>query len=233
MDFQGISKNSAANYNEGLRAYLIGVFNKMFLATGITGAVAWLLGTNPTAMLYLAKGPMWLCFFALMGLGIYLPVRLHKISSSTAYNLFLVYSVLMGIWTAPLIGYYTGESVATAFLSAAVFFGVMSVVGYTTKKDLTNLGQFMFIGLITICVTSLLNVLFFKSSGLSIGLSALSIVVFCGLTAYDLQKIKVLYNYAPNDEILSKVSIIGALQLYLDFINIFISLLHLLGVKKD
>ena len=233
MNYRNTSRAQSVSYESGLRTYMIGVFNKMFIALAMTGVVAWLIGSNHQALVFLAKGPMWLCFFALLGLGFVLPMRLHKMQVSTANNLFLLYSALMSIWISPLIAIYTGASIANAFFSTAVFFGGMSLLGYTTKKDLTSIGTFMFIGLITVCITSVVNHFFFHSSSLSMGLSAISVVIFCGLTAYDVQNIKRFYSYAPDSDSLSKSSIFGAFQLYLDFISIFIHLLQLFGNRKD
>jgi FtsH-binding integral membrane protein len=130
-----------------------------------------------------------------------------------------------------MLAMYTGESIANSFFMSAVFFGGMSLYGYVTKKDLTGVGSFMIVGLFAVIITSLVN-LFLKSSGLQMGLSALTVIIFCGLTAYDVQKIKTFYSEALDEETLKKRAIIGSLSLYLDFINLFLSLLRLLGNRR-
>ena len=234
MDFRTLSKAQANNYELGLRAYMIGVFNKMFVALGITSAVSFLIVSNQSLLrTFCSGGVMLLCTVATLALGFILPLRLHKMSVSTANNLLLLYSALMGTFLSPVIAMYAGKSIAMAFFTAATFFGGMSLVGYTTKKDLTSLGTFMFVGLIVVVLSSLVNTFFIKSQGFSLALSALSVVIFMGLTAYDLQNIKKAYSIAPSNEALSKISIFGALQLYLDFINIFIHLLQIFGAGEN
>lgn len=231
MDYRYATKR-ALGYDDGLRAFMLGVFNKMFMALGVTGVVAWMVCSNVQLLKTLSGGPMWLFFFAELGIGMYLPMRLHKMQVSTAFNLFFAYALLMGVSLAPIGVIYTGESIATAFLASATFFGAMSLIGYTTKKDLTSMGAFMFSGLIALAVVSLLN-MFIHSSGLSLIIAAAGIIIFAGLTAYDVQNMKKIYNCLPNDEMIAKYSIFGAFQLYLDFINIFLYLLRFLGNRKD
>jgi FtsH-binding integral membrane protein len=127
---------------------------------------------------------------------------------------------------------YTSESMVGAFFSTAVFFGGMSLYGYATGRDLTGVASFMTVGLFAVIITSFVNIIFMKSSGIQVGLSALSIVIFCGLTAYDVQKIKEFYSDSLDKETLKKRGVIGALSLYLDFLNIFISLLRIMGNRK-
>lgn len=232
MDYRYATKR-ALGYDDGLRAFMLGVFNKMFLALGVTGVVAWLVCSNIQLVKSLAGGPMWVLFFAQLGIAGYLSLRLHKMQVSTAFNLFFAYSALTGIVLAPIGVVYTGESIAVTFLTTASFFGIMSLIGYTTKKDLTSIGTFLIAGLLALLVSSMLNVLFFKSSGMSLILSIVGIGIFAGLTAYDVQNLKKIYNYLPNDEALAKYSVFGAFQLYLDFINMFLYLLRFFGNRKN
>ncbi|MBR1944344.1 MAG: Bax inhibitor-1/YccA family protein [Alphaproteobacteria bacterium] len=234
-DFNTISKAQAGSYESGLRAYMVGVFNKMFMALGLTGAISFLLSTNKQAILFMFQHRSILILLALatFGISFTLSLGLHKMKLSTANGLFWAFATLNGIIIAPLLAIYTGSSVAMAFLSSAALFGGMSLVGYTTKKDLTSFGTFLFVGLIVICITSFINFIWLHNSALSMALSAISVLVFCGLTAYNVQHIKRFYEYAPSNEILSKLAVLGAFQLYLDFINLFTNLLRLFGESKD
>ncbi len=234
-DFNTLSKAQASSYESGLRAYMIGIFNKMFMALGLTGAVAFILSTNAQLMSYMLRSSVLsiLLLVATFGIAFTLSFRIYKIQVSTANNLFWAFATLTGVSFAPIFVVYTGSSIAMAFFASAALFGGMSLIGYTTRKDLTSLGTFLFVGMIVIMVTSLLNFLFFHNSMLSLVLSAVMVLVFCGLTAYDVQKIKESYSYAPSNEALSKFAVIGAFSLYLDFINLFTHLLRFLGDRKD
>ena len=234
-DFNTISKARVNSYEDGLRAYMIGIFNKMFMALGLTGAISFLLSTNEQAMRFLFKstGMMVLLFFGLLAISFTFALRLHKMQLSTANGLFWAYAALTGVSLAPIFVVYTGSSIAMAFFSTAALFGGMSLVGYTTKRDLTSLGTFLFIGLLVIFAVSLLNAFLLHNSMLSLVISAVMVLIFCGLTAFDVQKIKELYNYAPSNESLAKYAVFGAFNLYLDFINLFTHLLRLIGDRRD
>jgi FtsH-binding integral membrane protein len=217
--------------SDGLRKYMMSVYNKMFLALCLTGIVSFLCISNPAVLSFMAGGFSIILMLATFGIVIYLSARINKIDAEKAKALFWVYSALLGAFLSPLFVIYTGESIANAFFMTAVFFGGMSLYGYVTKKDLTGMGSFMIVGLFAVIVTSIVN-MFLKSSGLQMGLSALTIVIFCGLTAYDVQKIKEFYHNSLDDETLKKRAVLGALSLYLDFINIFLSLLRLFGNRR-
>ena len=234
-DFNTVSKAQVNSYEDGLRAYMIGIFNKMFMALGLTGAVSFLISTSEQAMRFVFKntGMMLLLFFGLFAISFTFALRLHKMQLSTANGLFWAYATLTGVSFAPTFVVYTGSSIAMAFFSTAALFGGMSLVGYTTKRDLTSLGTFLLIGLLVIVGVSILNIFLLHNSTLSLALSAIMVLIFCGLTAYDVQKIKELYNYAPSNEALSKFAVFGAFNLYLDFINLFTNLLILIGNRKD
>ena len=128
---------------------------------------------------------------------------------------------------------FSGVLIAKTFFITASMFGGLSIYGYTTKKDLTSFGTFLFVGVIVVAITALVNALFLRNSALSLALSAITVFIFCGLTAYDTQKIKELYNYAPSNEALSKFAIFGAFNLYLDFINLFTHILRLIGDRRN
>lgn len=231
MDYRYATKLNAG-YDNGLRTFMLGVFNKMFLALGVTGIVSFMFCSNTQLLKTLAGGPMWLFLFAEIGIAFYLPMRLHKIQVSTAFNLFFAYAVLMGISLAPIGVVYTGESIATTFLASAAFFGSMSLIGYTTKRDLTSMGSFMSAGLIALILMTVVNA-FMRHSGMSMVIAAVGIVIFAGLTAYDVHNLKKVYNYLPDNEYIAKYSIFGAFQLYLDFLNMFLYLLRFLGNRRD
>ncbi|MDR0942194.1 MAG: Bax inhibitor-1/YccA family protein [Holosporales bacterium] len=216
---------------DGVRKYMTLVYNKMFLALCLTGAVSFVCALNADVLAFLAGGFSILLILATIGIVIYISARINKIDSEKAKGLFWLYSALIGASLSPIFAAYTGESIANAFFMAALFFGGMSLYGYVTKKDLTGVGSFMIVGLWTVVISSIVNI-FLQSSGLQIGLSALSVMIFCGLTAYDVQKIKEFYNETLDEETLKKRAIIGSLSLYLDFINLFLSLLRLLGNRR-
>ena len=234
-DFNTVSKAQANSYESGLRAYMIGIFNKMFMALGWTGVVSFVLSTNDQVMRFMSRSiglTLVLCF-AMFGIAFTLAMRLHKMQVSTANGLFWAYATLTGVSLAPIFIIYTGSSISMAFFSSAALFGGMSLLGYTTKKDLTSFGTFLFVGVIVVAITALVNALFLRNSALSLALSAITVFIFCGLTAYDTQKIKELYNYAPSNEALSKFAIFGAFNLYLDFINLFTHILRLIGDRRN
>ena len=218
--------------NDGLRKYMISVFNKMFLALGLSGAVAFACVSSPEILAFLSGGFSIVLMIATFGIVIYLSARINKISADKAQLLFWVYASVLGAFLAPFFDAYTGESIANAFFTTAAFFGGMSLYGYTTKRDLTSLGSFMIVGLWAIIITSLVNVFFLQNSLLQVGLSALCVIVFCGLTAYDVQKIKNFYHNEDDAETISKRATLGALTLYMDFINIFLAMLRLFGDRK-
>ena len=216
---------------DGLRKYMISVYNKMFLALCLTGLVAFICSTSPEILAFMSGGFSIILMIATFAIVIYISARINKIDSEKASGLFWIYSALLGVFLSPLFAIYTGESIANSFFMTAIFFGGMSLYGYTTKKDLTNVGSFMRVGLFTVIISSIVN-LFLKSSVIQIGLSALCIIIFAGLTAFDVQKIKSFYDLNLDEETLKKRAVIGALSLYLDFINMFLSILRFLGDRR-
>lgn len=215
----------------GLRKYMTSVYNKMFMALCLTGVVSLVCASNPAVLQLMAGGFSILLMLATLGIVIYLSARIHKIDSEKANALFWIYSALIGASLSPIFAVYTGESIAVSFFMAATFFGGMSLYGYVTKKDLTSVGSFMMVGLFAVILTSIVNI-FLRNSVLQLGLSVLTVIIFCGLTAYDVQKIRSFYDPSLDDESLRKRSILGSLSLYLDFINIFLAMLRLLGDRK-
>lgn len=218
--------------DQGLRSYMLKVYNYMGLGLGLTGSVAFLVLSSPALFSVLVGSPLlWLFMFAPLGIVFYLSFAAHRISASTAQLLFWVYAGLMGVSLASICVLFTGESIARVFFITACTFGAMSLYGYTTQRDLSAFGSFLFMGLIGIILSSLVN-LFLQSSGFQFVISIITVLVFTGLTAYDTQLIRDTYAEGMSDEIQGKTAVMGALRLYLDFINIFITLLQLFGDRK-
>jgi FtsH-binding integral membrane protein len=173
----------------------------------------------------------WIALFAPLGMVFFLSFRIQSMSFSSAQITFWVFAAVMGIGLAPIFLMYTGASVARVFFITSATFGAMSLWGYTTKRDLTGWGSFLFMGLIGIIIASLVN-MFMQSSMMEFVISVIGVIIFTGLTAYDTQKIKESYSVSMSGEIAGKTAIMGALRLYLDFINLFLMLLRLLGARR-
>ncbi len=223
-------ERSALAYSEGLRTYMLGVYNYMSLALGLTGGVALLVVSSPA--LFHALQPFMLLFLiAPIALVFFLSFRISAIQYSTAQAVFWLYAALNGVAFSVIFMAYTYESIARVFFITAGMFAATSLYGYTTKKDLTSWGSFLFMGLIGIIIASLVN-LFVASSMLQFLVSVAGVLIFTGLTAYDTQKIKEGYVEGVSKEVAGKKAIFGALQLYLDFINLFLMMLRLMGDRR-
>lgn len=227
--------------NEGLRQYLMKVFNYMAGGLCITALVSWLMISNPSILRIFynitpqgasLSGFGWLAFLAPLVIVFAFGWVINRGTAAQVKGVFWLYSALMGVSLCPILLLYTGESITRVFLITAATFGAMSLYGYTTKRDLSGMGSFLFMGLIGIIIASLVNAFFLKSTGMSYAISFISVLVFTGLTAYDIQNIKTMYVDYEDSETASKKAIAGALSLYLDFINIFIHLLQLIGDRK-
>lgn len=235
-DFDSASLRRVASksvtIDEGLRAYMLKVYNYMTLGLGLTGIISYLAGTNAAVMQTIYGTPLqWVVMLAPIGLVFFLSFRIQKMSVSAAQITFWIYAALMGLSLSFIFLVYANESIAKVFFITAGTFGAMSLYGYTTHKDLTSWGSFLFMGLIGILLASVVNI-FLKSTGLSFVISLIGVLVFTGLTAYDTQQIKAGYFAGGDGEVTEKRAIIGALQLYLDFINLFLMLLRLLGDRR-
>lgn len=228
---QPFMKTVGATYDEGLRSYMLGIYNYMAGALGLTGIIAFFVAHTPALASAIFGTPLaWVVMLAPLGVVIYLSARLNKMSTKAAQGWFWAYSALMGLSLASIFMVYTGESIARVFFITASVFGAMSLYGYTTKKDLTAMGSFMMMGLFGIIIASLVN-LFIGSTGLQFAISVIGVIVFTGLTAWDTQQIKLSYYVMPQ-AMQGKASIMGALRLYLDFINLMIMLLQLMGNRR-
>jgi FtsH-binding integral membrane protein len=221
------------------KTYLAGVFMWMFLAMAITAATAWLFASSPNLMMMLINpetGSMsiggWIAMLAPLGLVMWMSAGFQRMSASTMVLVFVGYSVLMGVSLSFIFLAYTGASIAKTFLITSGMFGTMAVLGYTTKTDLTKFGSIMFMGLIGIIIASVVN-MFMHSSTLDYIISFGGVLIFTGLTAYDVQKLKRIGSQVTqSDEMGRKLTIMGALTLYLDFINLFLFLLRFFGDRK-
>jgi uncharacterized protein len=239
LDFTGQTTSQAKNqaqshtYDIGLRDYMQKVFNNMGIALAITGLVSFFTSNSPALLNIIFGSPLkWVVMLAPLGFIFFLSAKISSISASKARTYLWVFSGLMGLSLAPIFLAYTGASIARAFFITSSLFGAMSLYGYTTKKDLTSMGSFMFMGLIGLIIASIVN-MFLQSSALQFALSILTVIIFTGLTAYDVQKIKSLYyQFAGHAEAISKAATMGALTLYMDFINIFLAILRLFGDRR-
>ena len=229
--------------DEGLRAYMIRVYNYMATGVALTGLVAWLTYsaavTQTSAGLELTsfghavfQSPlMWVLVLAPLGLVFAISFGINRLQPGTALMLFFVYAGLLGVSLASIFLIYTGTSIARVFFISAATFGALSLYGYTTQRDLTGIGSFMFMGLIGIIIASLVNI-FLRSTGLDWAISVIGVLVFAGLTAYDTQRIKEMFNPMDDGTIGGRKAVMGALSLYLDFINLFLMLLRLFGDRR-
>ena len=206
------------------------VYGHMALAVITSMVVSFLVSSSPALMQFLFTGVMkWIVMFAPLVAIFAISFNMHKVSYSTAQMMLHGFAALMGLSFATIFVVYTGMSIITAFLGAAILFLTMSIYGYVTKKDLTSIGQFMFVGLIAIIIASIVNI-FIGSTVMQMAISAIAIIVFMGLTAYDTQKIRQIVSQGGDTR---SQEVAGALTLYLDFINLFIALLQLFGNRRD
>ena len=234
--------------DEGLRAYMLKVYNFMasgVLLTGfisllvfeisggmkITLGASGLVGLTDFGQLIFNSGFRWIVMLAPLGIVIYMSFGIAKMSSSKAQMTFWIFAALMGASLASIFIVYEQMSIARVFFITAGTFGAMSIYGYTTKRDLTKLGSFLMMGLIGIIIASVVNMLM-QSELMHFVISILGVLIFVGLTAYDTQKIKNMYLVSDSGELMGKKAVMGALTLYLDFINLFIMLLRLFGQRR-
>lgn len=223
---------AAAEIDVGLRSYMLRVYNYMASGLALTGIVAYVVANTPALMQAIYGTPlMWLVMLSPLAFVLFLGFRIHRIRASTAQLVFWLFSGVMGLSLASIFIVYTQTSIARVFFITAGTFAAMSLYGYTTKKDLSGWGSFLFMGLIGIIIAMVVNI-FLASPALYFAISVIGVLVFTGLTAYDTQRIKEMYLASDTAEISSKKAIMGALRLYLDFINLFIMMLALLGHRR-
>ena len=232
---------AAAAVDVGLRDYMLRVYNYMASGLALTGIVAYLASTTPAILNLMyapvpgggiqATGLAWIVMLSPLAFIFALSFGINKMKASTMQPVFWAFSAVMGLSLAHIFLLYTGASIARVFFITAGTFAAMSLYGYTTKRDLTGWGSFLFMGLIGIIIASVVNI-FVGSSALQFAISVIGVLIFVGLTAYDTQKIKMEYAENYDHETKSKLAIMGALRLYLDFINLFLMLLRLFGNRR-
>ena len=219
--------------DEGLRSYLLQVYNYMGLGLAITGVVAFLVAATPALYVPIFTTPLkWVVMLAPLGFVFFLGAKIQTMSVSAAQLTFWAFAAVMGLSMASIFLVFTGESIARVFFITAAMFGGMSLYGYTTKRDLSGWGSFLFMGLIGIIIAMLVNI-FLASAALQFAISVIGVLVFTGLTAYDTQRIKEMYYELDTADVATRKAIMGALSLYLDFINMFVMLLHLFGAARE
>ena len=241
--FQATSAKKTLVWDAGLRSYMLKIYNYMATGVLLTGIIALLsfkisvitdangviTGFTNFGNALFFSGLKWIVMLA--PLVFYMSFGINKMSSAKAQTVFWIFAALMGLSLSWILLVYTGVSVARVFFITSATFGAMSIYGYTTKRDLTKLGSFLMMGLIGIIIASLVNI-FLKSAMMYFIVSILGVLIFVGLTAYDTQKIKNMYSPSDTGEIVGKKAVMGALTLYLDFINLFIMLLRLFGQRR-
>ena len=224
--------DTAAGIDVGLREYMLRVYNYMASGLALTGIVAYVAAFSGFYASIAHTPLIWLIILAPLGLVMLMSFGVNRMSASTLQLVFWGYSALMGLSMAVLFLAFTGASIARVFFITAGTFAAMSLYGYTTRRDLAQFGSFLFMGLIGIIIASLVN-MFIGSTALQFAVSVIGVIVFTGLTAWDTQQIKEMYYEGDGAEIAGKKAIMGALRLYLDFINLFMMLMQLMGTRRD
>jgi len=242
---RGVGTDRAVAYDMGLRAHMIRVYNYMASGVALTGVVAWftyqmavvtnaagsITGLTPFGQALFGSPLMWVLVLAPLGLVFFLSFRIQHLEASTARLLFFVYAGLLGVSLATIFMVYTHASITRVFFISAASFGALSLYGYTTTRSLNAMGSFLIMGLFGLIIASLVNI-FLKSSGLDWALSVIGVLIFAGLTAWDTQKIKEMYDVHDDGTVAGRKAVMGALSLYLDFINMFMMLLRLFGDRR-
>ncbi len=242
---RGVARPTTAEIDQGLRAYMLGVYNYMTLGLAVTGLVA--LGVYMLAVAKVAPGAIaltpfgqllyatplrWVVILSPLAFIFFIGARANTMSAATARNLFLAFAAVMGLSLSSMLLVFTGASIARVFFITAAAFGGLSLYGYMTQRDLSAFGSFLVMGVWGLVIAGLVN-LFLQSTGLQFALSIIAVLVFAGLTAWDTQNIKDMYYESDGYEVAQKKSVFGALSLYLDFINMFQSLLFLFGQRNN
>ena len=224
---------TGAVIDEGLRQHMLRVYNYMALGLVLTGAVAFVVGTTPALYVPIFTTPLkWVVMLAPLAFVFFISFRFETMSASTAQTMFWAFCAVMGLSLASIFLVFTGTSIARTFFIASAMFGAMSLYGYTTKRDLSQFGSFLMMGLIGVVIASLVNLLL-ASSALQFLISIIGIIVFTGLTAWDTQNIKEQYAEHLDSASQQKLAVFGALSLYLNFVNIFQLLLQLTGDRES
>ena len=240
---RGFGAGRAVAIDQGLRAYMIRVYNYMAMGVALTGVVSWLTFnaavTETAGKLVLTpfgqtiySGPATIVLFlGTLGLVILISWRIDRLQPSTALALFMVYAALLGLMLSSVFLAYTGASITRVFFISAASFGALSLYGYTTQRDLSPIGSFLMMGLIGLIIAMVVNI-FLKTTMMDFIISAAGVLIFAGLTAWDTQKIKEMYDPQEDGTVVGRKAVMGALTLYLDFINLFLFLLRFLGDRR-
>ena len=238
--YSASGSRSAAEIDEGLRAYMLKVYNYMASALALTGLAAYVTANTPAILqlLYTVQGNMiaptmlgYVAMFSPLAFVLALNFGINRMQASTVQMVFWAFAVVMGLSLSSILLTYTGASVAKTFFVTAAAFGSLSLYGYTTKKNLTGMGSFLIMGLFGLIIASIVN-MFMQSGAMDFIISVVGVLIFAGLTAYDTQRIKLMYLESDHSETASKKAVMGALSLYLDFINMFLFLLRFMGNRE-
>jgi uncharacterized protein len=244
--FPGTARTAAVD--AGLRAHMLTVYNYMAGGVALTGLMAWLTyqlsggdairivgrgmtGLTPFGQMVMGGFTPIILMLGTLGLVFFISFRIDRLRYTTALGLFMLYAGLLGVALSTVFVQYTGVSITRVFFISAASFGALSLYGYTTQRDLSAFGAFLIMGLVGILIASLVNI-FLASSALNFAISAIGVVVFAGLTAWDTQKIKEMYSSMDDGTVAGRKAVMGALTLYLDFINLFLMLLRLFGDRR-
>jgi FtsH-binding integral membrane protein len=242
---RGFGAASAAAIDAGLRAYMIRIYNYMAAGVALTGVVSWLtfnaaVITDATGKITgltsfgqaIFSGPLTIVLFlGTLGIVFFLSFRIDKLQAGTALTLFMLYAGLLGLMLSSVFLAYTGASITRTFFISAASFGALSLYGYTTQRDLSPIGSFLVMGLFGLIIAMLVQ-LWLQSPGLDFAISAIGVLIFAGLTAWDTQKIKEMYDVNDDGTVAGRKAVMGALTLYLDFINLFLFMLRFLGDRR-
>jgi hypothetical protein len=242
---RGYVGQTTAAVDAGLRAYMIRVYNYMAAAVALTGVVAYatfnaavttdaagkIIGLTSFGQSIFSGPALIVLLLGTLGLVFFISFRIQSLQYTTALGLFMLYAGLIGVTTSSIFLVYTGASITRVFFISAASFGALSLYGYTTQRDLSAMGSFLMMGLFGLIIASLVN-LIWPSGALSFAISVIGVGIFAGLTAYDTQRIKEMYSSMDDDGTLGRKAVMGALSLYLDFINLFMMLLRLVGDRR-
>ena len=242
---RGFGAARATAIDAGLRAYMLRIYNYMAAGVALTGVVSWVTfnaavitdaSGKITGMTSFGQaifsGPLTIVLFlGTLGIVFFLSFRINKLQAGTALGLFMLYAGLLGLMLSSVFLAYTGASITRTFFISAASFGALSLYGYTTQRDLSPIGSFLIMGLFGLILAMIVNI-FLKSSGLDFAISAIGVLIFAGLTAWDTQKIKEMYDANDDGTVSGRKSVMGALTLYLDFINLFLFMLRFLGERR-
>ena len=230
--FMTRTEADVAQIDVGLRAHMLRVYNYMASGVALTGIVAMLASSSETLMNAIFGTPLaWVVMLAPLAFVMVISFGINRLSLFASQALFWAFAAVMGLSLSVIFLIYTGESIARVFFITAASFGALSLWGYTTKRDISGWGSFLFIGLVGIIIAGVVN-MFMQSSAMQFAISVIGVLVFAGLTAYDTQKIKNEYSELHDQETSGKLAVMGALRLYLDFINLMMMLLRLFGTRR-